>query len=123
MTLIASAPAESRRPRITNPVSGSVYAIDPDIPIDRQRLAVAVTGDAMTHRLLLDKQDLGDAEHRAADPARAGAAPARLARPRRQGRRPGRLHDALEPRTRLASRNRGTDLSPRRDAQRRPGGH
>ena len=61
MTLIASAPPESRRPRITNPVSGSVYAIDPDIPIDRQRLAVAVTGDAMTHRLLLDKQDLGDA--------------------------------------------------------------
>ncbi|WP_420853406.1 penicillin-binding protein 1C [Sphingomonas panacisoli] len=61
MALIASAPPESRRPRITNPVSGSVYAIDPDIPIDRQRLAVAVTGDAMTHRLLLDKQDLGDA--------------------------------------------------------------
>jgi len=61
MTLVASAPPESRRPRITNPVSGSVYAIDPDIPIDRQRLSVAVTGDAMTHRLLLDKQDLGDA--------------------------------------------------------------
>ena len=61
MTLIASAPPESRRPRITNPVSGSVYAIDPDIPIDRQRLAVAVTGDAMTHRLVLDQRDLGDA--------------------------------------------------------------
>jgi penicillin-binding protein 1C len=61
MTLIASAPGESRRPRITNPVSGSVYAIDPDIPIDRQRLAVAVTGDAVTHRLLLDQKDLGDA--------------------------------------------------------------
>jgi len=61
MTLIANAPPESRRPRITNPVSGSVYAIDPDIPMDRQRLAVAVAGDAMTHRLVLDKQDLGDA--------------------------------------------------------------
>ena len=61
MSVVASAPAESRRPRITNPVSGSVYAIDPDIPIDRQRLAVAVTGDAMAHRLVLDKQDLGDA--------------------------------------------------------------
>ena len=44
MTLIAAAPGEARRPRITNPVSGSVYAIDPDIPIDRQRLAVAVIG-------------------------------------------------------------------------------
>ncbi len=61
MTLIAAAPGEARRPRITNPVSGSVYAIDPDIPIDRQRLAVAVTGDAITHRLLLDREDLGDA--------------------------------------------------------------
>ncbi|WP_293987137.1 penicillin-binding protein 1C [Sphingomonas sp.] len=61
MSLVAAAPAESRRPRITNPVSGSVYAIDPDIPIDRQRLAVAVTGDAVTHRLTLDQKDLGDA--------------------------------------------------------------
>ncbi|HEX4695494.1 penicillin-binding protein 1C [Sphingomonas sp.] len=61
MSLIAAAPPESRRPRITNPVSGSVYAIDPDIPMDRQRLALAVTGDAATHRLLLDQRDLGDA--------------------------------------------------------------
>lgn len=61
MNVVASAPDTSRRPRITNPVSGSVYAIDPDIPIDRQRLAVAVSGDAVTHRLVLDKQDLGDA--------------------------------------------------------------
>jgi penicillin-binding protein 1C len=61
MNVVAVAPDVSRRPRITNPVSGSVYALDPDIPIDRQRLAVAVSGDAVTHRLVLDKQDLGDA--------------------------------------------------------------
>lgn len=61
MNVVTAAPDTSRRPRITNPVSGSVYAIDPDIPIDRQRLAVAVSGDAVTHRLVLDKQDLGDA--------------------------------------------------------------
>jgi penicillin-binding protein 1C len=61
MTVITPAPDVSRRPRITNPVSGSVYALDPDIPIDRQRLAVAVSGDAVTHRLVLDKRDLGDA--------------------------------------------------------------
>jgi penicillin-binding protein 1C len=61
MSLIANAPGESRRPRITSPVSGSVYAIDPDIPIDRQRMAVAVSGDAAMYRLMLDKQDLGGA--------------------------------------------------------------
>lgn len=61
MAVIAAAPGEARRPRITNPVSGSVYAIDPDIPPDRQRLAIAVSGDAVTHRLRLDKQDIGDA--------------------------------------------------------------
>ncbi|MEO5867110.1 MAG: penicillin-binding transpeptidase domain-containing protein, partial [Sphingomonas sp.] len=62
MSHIAFAPAEARRPRITNPVSGTVYAIDPDIPPDRQRLAVTVTGAAMTHRLMLDTRDLGAAD-------------------------------------------------------------
>ncbi|MDO7841347.1 penicillin-binding protein 1C [Sphingomonas sp. CA1-15] len=59
---IAFAPPESRRPRITNPVSGSVYAIDPDIPPDRQRLAVGVSGSALAHRLFLDKTDIGAAD-------------------------------------------------------------
>jgi len=62
MSRIAFAPAESRRPHITNPVSGSVYAIDPDIPPDRQRLAVTVTGAAIAHRLMLDKRDIGAAD-------------------------------------------------------------
>ncbi|AQR75891.1 penicillin-binding protein 1C [Sphingomonas sp. LM7] len=64
LTEIASAPAAARRPRIVNPVAGSVYALDPDIPIDRQRLAVAVTGQVTGHRLLLDREDLGTADSR-----------------------------------------------------------
>ncbi|MCX8477887.1 MAG: penicillin-binding protein 1C [Sphingomonas sp.] len=61
---VAAAPAAARRPRIVNPVAGSVYALDPDIPIDRQRLAVAVSGEVTGHRLLLDRQDLGSADSR-----------------------------------------------------------
>ncbi len=60
----AFAPATARRPHITNPVSGSVFALDPDIPIHRQRIAVAVTGAVAGHRLMLDHVDLGDADAR-----------------------------------------------------------
>jgi penicillin-binding protein 1C len=59
-----AAPAAARRPRITNPVSGSVFALDPDIPIDRQRMGIAVTGAVAGHRLVLDRRDLGDADAR-----------------------------------------------------------
>ena len=59
---VAAAPSAARRPRITSPVSGSVYALDPDIPPDRQRLAVAVSGDVAGYRLILDKTALGDAD-------------------------------------------------------------
>ncbi len=59
---VISAPETARRPRITNPVTGSVYALDPDIPIDNQRLAIGVSGDVTAHRLLLDKRNLGAAE-------------------------------------------------------------
>jgi penicillin-binding protein 1C len=38
--------------------------MDPDVPGKRQRLAIAVTGAVMGHRLLLDKQDIGDAAAR-----------------------------------------------------------
>jgi penicillin-binding protein 1C len=62
-TLVAAAPAAARRPRITNPVSGSVYALDPDIPMDRQRLGIAISGAATAHRVLLDRRDLGPADH------------------------------------------------------------
>ena len=59
---MAAAPPAARRPRITSPVSGSVYALDPDIPIDRQRLAVTVSGSVAGYRLILDKKPLGDAD-------------------------------------------------------------
>jgi penicillin-binding protein 1C len=61
-TEMAAAPQAARRPRITSPVSGSVYALDPDIPIDRQRLAVTVSGSVTGYRLILDRQVLGDAD-------------------------------------------------------------
>jgi len=60
----ALAPESARRPRIVNPVSGSVYALDPDIPIDRQRLGTDVTGMVAGHRLLLDRRDVGEASSR-----------------------------------------------------------
>ena len=64
-TQFAAAPETARRPRITNPVSGSVYALDPDIPIDRQRLAIGVSGQAAAHRLWFDRRDLGAADRQA----------------------------------------------------------
>ena len=60
--VMAAAPATARRPRITSPVSGSVYALDPDIPPDRQRIAVTVSGSLAGYRLILDKKPLGDAD-------------------------------------------------------------
>lgn len=60
-SLQVAAPAEARRPRIVNPVSGSVYALDPDIPLDRQRLALTVSGALAGHRLRLGDRDLGEA--------------------------------------------------------------
>ncbi|WP_294055476.1 penicillin-binding protein 1C [Sphingomonas sp.] len=64
MDQVAQAPMAARRPRIVNPVSGSVYALDPDIPRDRQGLSVTVSGEVIGHRLLLDKRDLGAADSR-----------------------------------------------------------
>src|SRR3546814_2196616 len=62
LSVMAAAPQAARRPRIVNPVNGSVYAIDPDIPADRQRLAVTVSGAVAGHRLILDKRPAGDAD-------------------------------------------------------------
>lgn len=61
---LGHAPAASRRPRIADPVSGTVFAIDPDIPIDRQRIRIAVSGAVEGHRLMLDRRDLGRADGR-----------------------------------------------------------
>ena len=59
---IAAAPQVARRPRITSPVSGSVYALDPDIPINRQSLGVIVSGEVTGFRLILDRKTIGDAD-------------------------------------------------------------
>ena len=55
---LAEAPAFARRPRIANPVSGSVYAYDPDIPAARQSLGVSITGSAVGYSLSLDGRTL-----------------------------------------------------------------
>ncbi|NJS15338.1 MAG: hypothetical protein HC788_12945 [Sphingopyxis sp.] len=56
------APTAPPAPVITSPANGSIYALDPDIPGDRQRLSIRVSGAAAGHRLLLGKAVLGDAE-------------------------------------------------------------
>ena len=61
-TSIAAAPAAARAPRIASPASGSIYALDPDIPGDRQRIAIRVSGAGAGHRLMLGSTLLGDAE-------------------------------------------------------------
>jgi penicillin-binding protein 1C len=58
---VESAPPAARRPRIANPVSGAVYALDPDIPLPRQRIRVTAAGASGGERLLLDDKDLGEA--------------------------------------------------------------
>jgi penicillin-binding protein 1C len=50
----ASAPDFARRPRIANPVSGAVYAFDPDIPPARQSVGVTITGETTNLSLTLD---------------------------------------------------------------------
>ena len=75
--LLAAAPPQARRPRIAHPVAGSVYALDPDIPIDRQRLAIDVAGEVTGHSLRLDGRPLGPAD--AQPMVLAGPGPHRLA--------------------------------------------
>ena len=58
---LAQVPAFARRPRITNPVSGSVYALDPDIPAGQQSLGVVLSGAGAAYRLTLDGHPVGAA--------------------------------------------------------------
>jgi penicillin-binding protein 1C len=58
-TMLTQAPAATRRPHIANPVSGSVYAWDPDIPVSRQSLGVKVSGAGEDYRLSLNGRELG----------------------------------------------------------------
>jgi len=57
----AAAPNAARRPRITNPVAGAVYALDPDIPLPRQRIRFLASGTTGGERLTLDNRDIGGA--------------------------------------------------------------
>lgn len=54
-----AAPATARRPRIVSPVSGTVYALDPDIPPNRQRIRLATIGAVSNERIRLDSRDIG----------------------------------------------------------------
>ncbi|PSJ41044.1 penicillin-binding protein 1C [Sphingomonas deserti] len=56
-----AAPAAGRRPRITNPAAGAVYALDPDIPLPRQRIRFRASGATAGERLTLDDRDIGAA--------------------------------------------------------------
>ncbi len=62
---LAAPPELARRAHIANPVSGSVYALDPDIPPRQQSLGVSVNGASAGYRLALDGRPFG--------PARSGA--------------------------------------------------
>jgi penicillin-binding protein 1C len=59
---IGNAPAAARRPRIVSPVAGTVYALDPDIPVNSQRIRIATVGAVSGEHLQLDNRDLGLAE-------------------------------------------------------------
>jgi len=60
-TTITAEPAFARRPRITNPVSGAVYAWDPDIPPGHQAIGIAISGEPAGLRLTVDGHDFGAA--------------------------------------------------------------
>jgi penicillin-binding protein 1C len=55
-------PPTARRPRIVSPVSGTVYALDPDIPMRSQRIRLKAVGAGPSVRLQLDNRDLGAAD-------------------------------------------------------------
>lgn len=59
---IGTVPATARRARIANPLSGTVYALDPDIPIKQQQIRVTTIGAVSGERLRLDGRDLGPAD-------------------------------------------------------------
>ena len=95
MSLIASAPPASRRPRITNPVSAASMR---STRTSRSTAAARGGGDRRCDDAPAGAGQAGPGrcQHGAANPAGAGATPARLARPERQGRGSGDVHDALE---------------------------
>jgi len=61
-TMLDQTPPAARRPHIVSPVSGAVYALDPDIPSGRQRIRFAAIGSIAGGRWRLDARDLGRAD-------------------------------------------------------------
>ncbi|HEX5181535.1 MAG TPA: penicillin-binding protein 1C [Allosphingosinicella sp.] len=74
---IGNAPPAARRPRIVSPVAGTVYALDPDIPVGSQRIRIATVGAVSGEHIQLDNRDLGPAE--AGPEVLPGPGPHRLA--------------------------------------------
>jgi penicillin-binding protein 1C len=54
MTKVAAVEAVAGRPRIGSPAAGAIYAIDPDIPRERQRIALTARGVQPGARFVLD---------------------------------------------------------------------
>ncbi|HEX8668696.1 MAG TPA: penicillin-binding protein 1C [Allosphingosinicella sp.] len=59
---IAAVAAGARRPRISTPVAGTVYALDPDIPVHAQKIRLTAVGAVAGERFQLDGRDIGPAE-------------------------------------------------------------
>jgi penicillin-binding protein 1C len=58
---IAAATVSARQARIVAPVSGTIIAIDPEIPADRQRVAFEAEGGDRELRFVLDDEEIGHA--------------------------------------------------------------
>jgi len=54
LDIVRVAPSTAERPRLLSPANGAVIALDPDIPLARQRVAVRVGGTAPGMRLTID---------------------------------------------------------------------
>jgi penicillin-binding protein 1C len=54
MAKITAVEAVAGRPRINTPAAGAIYAIDPDIPRERQRIALTARGVPPGARFVLD---------------------------------------------------------------------
>ncbi|WP_299696327.1 penicillin-binding protein 1C [Hydrocarboniphaga sp.] len=60
--LIAPAARTAERARLVSPAKGSLIALDPDIPLDRQHLSLRAEPAAAGLRLLMDGHAIGSAE-------------------------------------------------------------
>lgn len=58
LAVARAAPVQALRPRIVDPTSGTIVALDPDIPFDRQRVVVRTEG-AEGHELAVDGRRIG----------------------------------------------------------------